>query len=85
MRGGPHGKHEAVEVTVKRLNAQGAEIEANPVSAGKYLTSSETASAHGIAPESGFCLGFVFRAHRPTKGSAFGDFSFRAQFLALYE
>ena len=52
LRGGPHGKHEAVEVPVKRLNAQGAEIEANPVSVGKYLTSSETASAHGIAPQS---------------------------------
>ena len=52
MRGGPHGKHEAVEITVKRLNSQGAEIEANPVSVGKYLPSLETASAHGTAPQS---------------------------------
>ena len=63
LGGGPHGKHEAVEVTVKRLNAQGAETEANPVSVGKYLLSLETASAHGITPKSRIFVWDSFSEH----------------------
>ena len=63
LGGGPHGKHEAVEVTVKRLNAQGAETEANPVSVGKYLPSLVTASAHGITPKSRVFVWDSFSEH----------------------